>query len=84
MSAAGFQLKGSGWYATDFKEFGGEARGAGRQGRSEAETKPDAPAASARQDSGSGKVESKTEAKTETKAADKATASASTTSTTGS
>jgi len=51
LSAAGFQLKGSGWYATDFKgksspakadsKPGGEAKPAGDKG----ETKAAAPAA---------------------------------------
>ena len=29
VSAAGFQLKGSGWYATDFKNSGGKSKAAG-------------------------------------------------------
>ena len=34
LSAAGFQLKGSGWYATDFRNSGREGRGEiGREGR---------------------------------------------------
>jgi putative FmdB family regulatory protein len=37
MSAAGFQLKGSGWYATDFK--GGGSKPADK--KSDAESKPD-------------------------------------------
>ena len=53
LTAAGFQLKGSGWYATDFKG-----------GKKPTEAKPDAkPEAKAE-----GKPEGKTEAKTETKA----------------
>jgi putative FmdB family regulatory protein len=36
LSAAGFQLKGSGWYATDFK-------GGGAAAAKPAETKPDNP-----------------------------------------
>ena len=52
VSAAGFQLKGSGWYATDFK---GGAKPAA------AKTAEAAPAA------GDAKTESKPEAKTETK-----------------
>jgi len=53
LTAAGFQLKGSGWYASDFKG-----------GKKETEAKPDAkPEAKA-----DGKTESKTEAKSESKA----------------
>jgi putative FmdB family regulatory protein len=52
LTAAGFQLKGSGWYASDFKG-----------GKKETEAKPDAkPEAKA-----DAKTESKTETKTETK-----------------
>lgn len=52
LSAAGFQLKGSGWYATDFKggkpaadakagaKEGGAAAGDGAQGGTQSETKP--------------------------------------------
>ena len=36
LSAAGFQLKGSGWYATDFKNGG-----AGTKTEAKPETKPD-------------------------------------------
>jgi putative FmdB family regulatory protein len=53
VTAAGFQLKGTGWYATDFK---GGAKPA-------ATNSEDAPATS-----GEEKSQSKTEAKTETKA----------------
>jgi len=38
LSAAGFQLKGSGWYATDFKNKGT------RPAEKKADAKPDAPA----------------------------------------
>jgi putative FmdB family regulatory protein len=51
LSAAGFQLKGSGWYATDFKSTSKKAADKTAQ----AEAKPDA------------KAETKTEAKSETK-----------------
>jgi putative FmdB family regulatory protein len=49
LSAAGFQLKGSGWYATDFKSSGkapeakGEAKGESK-GESIGETKPESKA----------------------------------------
>jgi putative FmdB family regulatory protein len=48
VSAAGFQLKGSGWYATDFKsgkpaaaKSGGDAKGADAKTESKGETKSD-------------------------------------------
>ncbi len=52
LSAAGFQLKGSGWYATDFK-------GGGKSATAKSEAKADTKADS--------KAESKPEAKSETK-----------------
>src|SRR3954462_6369789 len=52
LSAAGFQLKGSGWYATDFKTTG-------KKPEKKAETKADTKTES--------KTESKTETKTDTK-----------------
>src|SRR5256886_14727554 len=61
LSAAGFQLKGTGWYATDFKGGGKKAAA------SNTDTKPaDAKAAS--------KTETKTDAKPETKSETKAAA----------
>jgi putative FmdB family regulatory protein len=60
LSAAGFQLKGSGWYATDFK--GGKAPEAAKP-EAKAEAKTDA------------KSETKTEGKTETKPEKKTPAS---------
>jgi putative FmdB family regulatory protein len=53
LSAVGFQLKGSGWYATDFKSSGGKP--AEKTAQPKAETKAEA------------KSETKTETKTETK-----------------
>jgi putative FmdB family regulatory protein len=64
LSAAGFQLKGSGWYATDFK--GGKAPEAAKP-----EAKPEAKA-EAKTDA---KSETKTEGKTETKPEKKTPAS---------
>jgi putative FmdB family regulatory protein len=64
LTAAGFQLKGSGWYATDFKTAGkksDEAKGDGAAD-SKADSKPEA----------------KTEAKPETKAAKKKSAAGTT------
>ena len=51
VTAAGFQLKGTGWYATDFKGSG--AKPVAKQDKSESKSDT--------------KAESKTEAKTETK-----------------
>jgi putative FmdB family regulatory protein len=67
LSAAGFQLKGSGWYATDFKG------GAKKAAESKSEGKGDAKA--------EGKTEAKSESKSESKPeakADKKPASSST------
>lgn len=54
LTAAGFQLKGSGWYATDFK--GGKKEAKEAKSEAKAETKTEA------------KAEAKTEAKPEKKA----------------
>ncbi|MBI1942839.1 MAG: zinc ribbon domain-containing protein [Betaproteobacteria bacterium] len=54
LSAAGFQLKGSGWYATDFKGNGKQPEA---QAQAKAETRSDA------------KTETKTETKAEKKTA---------------
>lgn len=59
LSAAGFQLKGSGWYATDFK-------GASKKPESKAESK-----AESKSDS---KTDTKSDTKTETKSESKAAA----------
>ena len=56
LTAAGFQLKGSGWYATDFK--GGKKPDA---------AKPEAKADAKTESKSEAKTETKTEAKTETK-----------------
>jgi len=52
LSAAGFQLKGSGWYATDFKNSG---------------AKPAVKPAEKKTDSAAAKADAKSETKTETK-----------------
>jgi putative FmdB family regulatory protein len=58
VSAAGFQLKGSGWYATDFRNNGsGKAKSA--------DAKPDNGKGAA--DNGSSKGEAKSESKSESK-----------------
>ncbi len=56
LTAAGFQLKGSGWYATDFKNSGGKsAAKADAKGDAKAATTPKAEAKS------EGKAESKSD-----------------------
>ena len=44
LSAAGFQLKGSGWYATDFRNSGKPAKPAETKPAAGAEAKPEAKA----------------------------------------
>ena len=56
LTAAGFQLKGSGWYASDFKG-----------GKKETEAKPEAKAETASETKTETKAETKTETKTENK-----------------
>src|SRR5919199_254310 len=58
LSAAGFQLKGTGWYATDFK--GGGKKPADKKSDAKTESKSDS------------KPESKPESKSETKSESKA------------
>ena len=74
VTAAGFQLKGSGWYATDFKGSGskpeakgnvGEAKASGGEAKGDSET--------------DSKTDSKTESKTESKSQKPETSSASST-----
>jgi putative FmdB family regulatory protein len=59
LSAAGFQLKGTGWYATDFK--GGAKKIADKKSDTKTDSKPDSKPES--------KPESKPDTKTESKAA---------------
>ena len=63
LSAAGFQLKGSGWYATDFKTTGK------KPAEKKADLKSDAKAEGKSESKTESKIESKTESKTETKKA---------------
>jgi putative FmdB family regulatory protein len=63
LSAAGFQLKGTGWYATDFK--GGSKKPAEKK----ADTKGDAKSDTKSDAKSDSKTESKPESKTESKAA---------------
>ena len=61
LSAAGFQLKGSGWYATDFKTT------AKKPADKKTDLKADAKAEAKTEAKTDSKTESKTEAKPETK-----------------
>ena len=76
LSAAGFQLKGSGWYATDFRNSG--AKPAAKSGTDKSDTKTDAKSdakSDVKSDAPSGgKSESKTESKTEKKSESKSEA----------
>jgi putative FmdB family regulatory protein len=65
LSAAGFQLKGSGWYATDFKTTGK------KPAEKKADLKPEAKSES--------KADSKTDSKTEAKPAAKKSSAPATT-----
>jgi putative FmdB family regulatory protein len=65
VTAAGFQLKGSGWYATDFKGGGKKADPA----------KPEAKAETKTESKAETKAETKSETKTEAKADKKTPAS---------
>jgi len=48
VTAAGFQLKGSGWYATDFKNKGGaKPADPAKKDEAKAESKPEQPACGA-------------------------------------
>ena len=63
LSAAGFQLKGTGWYATDFK--GGSKKPADKKTDTKGDTKSDTKSDT----KGDSKTESKPDSKTESKAA---------------
>lgn len=73
LTAAGFQLKGSGWYATDFKSGAKEKAAAESKSEGKPEAKAEAGATAdtkteTKSDAKSAtKTESKTESKTETK-----------------
>ena len=77
LSAAGFQLKGSGWYATDFRNSGAKpavkpdaksttASGGKDKGEAKADTKPDAKSDTKSDAKPDKKSESKSESKSET------------------
>ncbi|MBE0620739.1 MAG: zinc ribbon domain-containing protein [Burkholderiales bacterium] len=78
LTAAGFQLKGGGWYATDFKNSGAKPASA-NAGKSGAASKSESSAATAGEAKGESKGESKTEAKPAAAAAAAPAATASTT-----
>ena len=71
LSAAGFQLKGSGWYATDFKSSGKNPD------EKKADTKPEAKT-EATSEAKTEKAERKTEKKSESKSGPKAASTATT------
>ena len=69
VSAAGFQLKGTGWYATDFKGSGSKPAtkpADGADSSKEAETKSE-PKSDSRQEATAAKGDKKSESKTEAK-----------------
>ena len=61
VSAAGFHLKGSGWYATDFKNSGT------KPGKSGSGAKPEAKSEGSKESAGEAKGETKADTKPETK-----------------
>jgi len=67
LTAAGFQLKGSGWYATDFRNKGAKPAGSSESAEAKSETKAEPKAESKAESKAEGKSESKSESKTETK-----------------
>jgi len=70
LSAAGFQLKGSGWYATDFRNKGTKpADKADKSGASKSDGATDAKGESKAETKAESKSESKSEAKSDAKAA---------------
>ena len=62
LSAAGFQLKGSGWYATDFKNSGAKPAPKSDAKDSSADKKKDS---AEKKDSGSSKPDGNTQSKSE-------------------
>jgi len=67
LSAAGFQLKGSGWYATDFKTAG--SKPAEKKADLKSDAKSDAKGEAKTDSKSASKSDSKTESKPETKKA---------------
>ena len=62
VSAAGFQLKGSGWYATDFK---GSGKPAAAKAEAQGEAKPESKSEAKPEAKPEAKADAKTEAKAE-------------------
>ncbi len=67
LSAAGFQLKGSGWYATDFKGSG--SKPAAKPATGETDSKPEAKSEGKSETSSEAKSEAKSDTKSDAKAA---------------
>ena len=70
LSAAGFKLKGSGWYATDFKNSGSKpaaktSADTGDKSAAKSETKDSGASKSESKDAGPSKPEGKSESKSE-------------------
>jgi putative FmdB family regulatory protein len=77
VTAAGFQLKGSGWYATDFRNSGAKPKAADTSSAPSGEAKGESKGEAKGESKGEAKGESKGEAKSESKAeGDKKPASA--------
>ena len=74
VTAAGFQLKGSGWYVTDFRE--GSAAKTDAKSDAKADAKTDGAAGAKVDATGAAKVDAKTDTKADTKAAPAAPAAA--------
>ncbi len=74
LTAAGFQLKGSGWYATDFKSKPPSAAKPDSKGESKAETKGESTSESTSESKGESKGEAKSESKSATKGESKSEA----------
>src|SRR5262245_30126268 len=77
LSKAGFQLKGTGWYVTDFKDSGGkpaQKSGNGEAASGDTAAKADAKSESKSDSASTAKSDSKTETKSEAKPADTTTA----------
>lgn len=81
VSAAGFQLKGSGWYVTDFRNSG--AKQPAKDGNGKAGAKPNASDTTADTKSGESKTTEATTTTTKTTGTAAATESKSTTTTAG-
>ncbi len=70
LSAAGFQLKGSGWYATDFKNSGAKPAAktsveTGGKGAAKSESKDSSAGATEKKDSSPGKPDGNKQSKSE-------------------